>query len=89
MDCIGAGAAKLNTLHIMANPMNTLMAVTLISILVLALTVATTVAKARRDAQNSQLLASAERELGQAQAGIRKHARVDPKYKPSKIGGGQ
>jgi hypothetical protein len=71
----------------MDNPMNTLMAVTLILILVLILTIAGTVAKARRDARHWQLMASAERELGTARSDISRSAGITDTRRPKTIGG--
>ncbi len=74
------------------NSTNTMATLTAIIIAVAVITVfgvLTTQARERRNAQHWRAAASAERELSQAQAGIRKHAGVDQAYKPRTIGGGR
>lgn len=71
------------------NIANTIGSLALIGALVLVLSIAGSVARAHRRARHSELMASAERELSQAQVGIRRHARTDPGYKPRTIGGGR
>jgi gamma-glutamyl:cysteine ligase YbdK (ATP-grasp superfamily) len=51
--------------------------------------VLTAQARERKNTQNWRNIAISHEELRQIRADVRKHARVDPTYKPRTIGGGR